>query len=99
MALHQNLAEPDARALAFAALIAANLGLVLVDRSLSASVFAAFRRPNAALWWVVVATAAILAGVILFSAGAGIVPLRAAARQRCHGGTGRRSDCPVAARV
>jgi Ca2+-transporting ATPase len=31
-----------------------------------ASVFAAFTRPNAALWWVVVATAAILTGVILF---------------------------------
>ena len=39
---------------------------VLVNRSLTASVFAAFTRPNAALWWVVAATAAILAGVILF---------------------------------
>jgi Ca2+-transporting ATPase len=66
MALHQNLPEPDARSLAFAALVATNLGLVLVNRSLSASVFAAFSRPNAALWWVVAATAAILAGVILF---------------------------------
>src|SRR5215471_13004098 len=35
------------------------------DRS-GASVFSAFTRPNAALWWVVVATAAILTGVILF---------------------------------
>jgi Ca2+-transporting ATPase len=66
MALRQNLPEPDARSLAFAALVAANLGLVLVNRSLSASLFAAFTRPNAALWWVVAATAAILAGVILF---------------------------------
>jgi Ca2+-transporting ATPase len=66
MALQQNLPEPDARSLAFAALVATNLGLVLVNRSLGASVFAAFTRPNAALWWVVVATAAILAGVILF---------------------------------
>jgi Ca2+-transporting ATPase len=66
MALRQDLPEPDARSLAFAALVAANLGLVLVNRSLSASVFAAFTRPNAALWWVVAATAAILAGVILF---------------------------------
>ena len=40
--------------------------IVLVNRSLSASVFAAFTRPNAALWWVVAAAAAILAGVILF---------------------------------
>ena len=66
MALHQNLPEPDARALAFAALVATNLGLVLVNRSLSASIFAAFTRPNAALWWVVTATAAILGAVILF---------------------------------
>ena len=43
-----------------------NLGLVLVNRSLGASIFAAFTRPNAALWWVVAATAAILTGVILF---------------------------------
>ena len=66
MALQQNLPEPDARSLAFAALVATNLGLVLVNRSLGASVFAAFIRPNGALWWVVVAAAAILAGVILF---------------------------------
>jgi len=66
MALQQNLPEPDARSLAFAALVATNLGLVLVNRSLGASVFAAFTRPNAALWWVVVAAAAILASVILF---------------------------------
>jgi len=66
MALQQNLPKPDARSLAFAALVATNLGLVLVNRSLGASIFAAFTRPNAALWWVVVAAAAILAGVILF---------------------------------
>jgi P-type Ca2+ transporter type 2C len=65
MALRQNLPEPDARALAFAALVATNLGLVLLNRSLGASIFAAFTRPNAALWWVVAATAAILSGVIL----------------------------------
>jgi hypothetical protein len=41
MALRQNLPERDARSLAFAALVATNLGLVLVNRSLSASVFAA----------------------------------------------------------
>jgi P-type Ca2+ transporter type 2C len=66
MALRQGLPEADARALAFTALVAANLGLVLVNRSLSASIFAAFARPNAALWWVVAATAIILAAVILF---------------------------------
>jgi Ca2+-transporting ATPase len=66
MALRQGLAEPDARSLAFAALVATNLGLVLVNRSMGASIFAALTRPNAALWWVVVATTTILAAVILF---------------------------------
>jgi Ca2+-transporting ATPase len=65
MALRQGLPEQDARSLAFAALVAANLGLVLVNRTHGASIFAAFGRSNAALWWVVGATAAILAGVIL----------------------------------
>jgi len=66
MALRQGLPETGARALAFTALVTANLGLVLVNRSLSASIFAAFARPNPALWWVVAATALILAAVILF---------------------------------
>jgi Ca2+-transporting ATPase len=66
MALRQGLAEPDARSLAFAALVATNLGLVLVNRSLGASVFAALARPNPALWWVFAATAGILAAVLLF---------------------------------
>jgi Ca2+-transporting ATPase len=61
--------ETDARALSFAALVATNLDLVLVNRSLGASIFAAFTRPNAALWWVGAVTAAILAGVILFPRG------------------------------
>ena len=38
---------------------------VLVNRSLGASIFTALTRPNAALWWVVAATATSLAGVIL----------------------------------
>jgi Ca2+-transporting ATPase len=66
MALRQGLPEPDARALAFAALVATNLGLVLVNRSLGASIRAALLRPNTALWWVAASTAAILAGVLLF---------------------------------
>ena len=66
MALRQGLPELDARSLAFAALVAANLSLVLVNRSIGASIFPAIARPNAALWWVVTTTAAILAGVLLF---------------------------------
>jgi Ca2+-transporting ATPase len=65
IALRQGLPEPDARALAFATLVATNLGLVLVNRSLGTSVRAALLRPNTALWWVVAATGTILAGVLL----------------------------------
>ena len=66
MALRSRLPEQDARALAFAALVATNLGLVLVNRSFGASIFAALARPNPALWWVVATTTAILGGIILF---------------------------------
>jgi Ca2+-transporting ATPase len=60
-ALYRGLPEGDARALAFAALVATNVGLVLVDRAGSASLFGAFRQPNPALWWVLGLTSAILA--------------------------------------
>ena len=60
-ALYRGLPEADARALAFAALVATNVGLVLVDRAGSASLFGAFRQPNPALWWVLGITSAILA--------------------------------------
>ncbi len=66
VALHQGLPEEDARALAFASLVATNLGLVLVNRSRAASVFVAFGRSNAALWWVFAATATLLAGAIAY---------------------------------
>jgi Ca2+-transporting ATPase len=58
--------QSGARALAFAALVATNLGLVPVNRSLGASVRAALLRPNTALWCVAAVTSAILAGVLLF---------------------------------
>jgi Ca2+-transporting ATPase len=66
-ALQRGLPDEDARALAFAALVATNFGLVLVDRAGDASLLAAFRRPNPALWWVLGVTAGILAA-ILFAA-------------------------------
>jgi Ca2+-transporting ATPase len=64
--LHQGLPENDARSLVFASLVATNFGLVLVNRSQGASLLAAFRRRNGALWWVSGATAAILTGIVLF---------------------------------
>jgi Ca2+-transporting ATPase len=65
VALRSGLPEDDARALTFAALVATNLGLVLVNRSQGAALGAAFRRKNPALWWVAGATAMILAAIIV----------------------------------
>lgn len=66
LALRQGLPEPDAHALTFTALVAANLGLVLVNRSRGDFLKAALGQPNTALWWVVAVTTAILAAAILF---------------------------------
>ena len=63
-ALRRGSPENDARALAFAALVATNIGLVLVDRTGSTSLFAAFRQPNPALWWVLGLTLVILAAIL-----------------------------------
>ena len=38
--------------IAFAALVATNVGLVLVDRAGTASLFGAFCQANPALWWL-----------------------------------------------
>jgi P-type Ca2+ transporter type 2C len=64
-ALDRGLPDNEARALAFAALVATNAGLVLVDRAAGASLIAAFRRPNPTLWVVLGVTSAILAAVML----------------------------------
>jgi len=65
VALYRGLPDADARALAFAALVATNAGLVLVNRAGSASLLAAFRQPNPALWWVFGLTSAILAAILV----------------------------------
>ena len=66
LALHQGLSEDDARALTFAGLVTANLGLVLVNRSQGASLWIAFQRHNAALWLATGATFAVLAAILAF---------------------------------
>ncbi len=70
--LRQGFPEADARALAFTALVAANLGLVLVNRSHSESLWVAFRRGNTELWLVAGAAAAILVGVLAFEPARGL---------------------------
>jgi Ca2+-transporting ATPase len=66
LAFDRGLPEGALRALTFTALVAANLGLVLVNRSAGAPLRAAIRRKNTALWLVAGLTAAALTGIIAF---------------------------------
>jgi P-type Ca2+ transporter type 2C len=66
-ALGRGLPDDEARALAFAALVVTNAGLVLGDRAGRASLLAAFGRHNSALWLVLGVTSAILAAIMLIA--------------------------------
>jgi len=65
-----SLPADSARALAFVALVSGNVALILANRSASGRWFAGWLRPNALLWQVLVATAALLAAALA------ITPLR-----------------------
>jgi Ca2+-transporting ATPase len=56
--------ENNARGLTFAALVIANLALILTNRSWSRTILSMFREPNRALWWVVGGAAAFLTLVL-----------------------------------
>ncbi|MEI7836205.1 MAG: cation-translocating P-type ATPase, partial [Planctomycetota bacterium] len=56
--------ENNARGLTFAALVVANLGLILTNRSWTRTIPAMMKEPNAALWWVVGGALSFLALVI-----------------------------------
>jgi len=60
VALQRGMPLDETRALTFFALILTIVGLVLVNRALSASVLTALRRPNPALLWILAAVVAIL---------------------------------------
>ena len=66
-ALWQGLLEPDSRAITFVSLVATNIGLILVNRSYSASIMTAVRRSNATLWWVLAAAAALLTLIVVWT--------------------------------
>jgi Ca2+-transporting ATPase len=66
VALHNRLPESEARALAFVSLVFANVGLILVNRSFSASLAIGLQRRNAALWWVLGAMTVLLSIVLLW---------------------------------
>ncbi|QSO52194.1 cation-translocating P-type ATPase [Alicyclobacillus curvatus] len=60
------LDERVVRGLTFAALISSNVSLILVNRSLSSTIFRSFRRQNKAVWYIVLA-AFVLLPVILYT--------------------------------
>jgi Ca2+-transporting ATPase len=66
-ALLQGVSADAARAAAFAALVAGNLGLVLADRSSRGDLRAAFGRQNTPLWMIIAAASALLALTLLIA--------------------------------
>lgn len=63
IALKSGLGEQEARTLTFTTLIIANLSLIFVNRSLS-PILATLRSANAALWWIVTGSLALLVLVL-----------------------------------
>ena len=53
VALHRGQGEKDARALAFTALVIANLALIVTNRSWSRPILSILQMPNPAMWWIV----------------------------------------------
>ena len=68
--LRSGTPEPVVRACGFVALVLADFGLILRNRSFTARLSAAVARRNPSLWWVAGATASILALILL------VAPLR-----------------------
>jgi Ca2+-transporting ATPase len=66
IALNRGMPEEEVRALAFFSLVLAIVSLIFVNRSFSASLITALRRPNAALGWVLLAVPMMLSVTLLF---------------------------------
>jgi P-type Ca2+ transporter type 2C len=60
IALYRGMPEDEARALTFFSLVLSIVSLILVNRSYSTSLVAAFRRPNPALAWILLTVTVIL---------------------------------------
>jgi Ca2+-transporting ATPase len=63
-ALARGMPEDEIRALTFLSLVLTNIGLILANRSFSASLVTAFTRPNRALWWIVGTAVALLIAAV-----------------------------------
>ena len=66
LALRSGMPTDESRALAFFSLVVSIFGLVLVNRSFSASFWSAFFRPNSALIWVLLVVMLVLATTLLW---------------------------------
>jgi P-type Ca2+ transporter type 2C len=66
IALNRDMPEEEVRALAFFSLVLAIVSLIFVNRSFSASLITALRRPSAALVWVLVTVPVMLSLTLLF---------------------------------
>ncbi|MEP7156952.1 MAG: cation-translocating P-type ATPase, partial [Betaproteobacteria bacterium] len=66
VALRQGMHEDEVRALVFFSLVMSIVGLIFVNRTYSASLVTTFRRPNAALIWVLLVVATSLALTLLW---------------------------------
>ena len=64
--LRRSMPVDEVRALTFFALVLTSVGLILVNRAISASVVTALRRPNPALAWILATVAAILGLALLW---------------------------------
>ena len=64
LARYRGYSEADARTIAFAALLVSNLALIAANRSWSLGLFAALRKHNSALWWIMGGALTVLALVI-----------------------------------
>jgi Ca2+-transporting ATPase len=62
--LHFGVPEAEARATTFVALVVSNFGLIIANRSFSASIISALARPNRAFWGMLAAAAALLAAAL-----------------------------------
>ena len=65
VAFRRGMPEGEVRALTFFSLVLVIIGLIFVNRSFSASLITALRRPNQALGWVLL-TVAVTMGLTLF---------------------------------
>ena len=65
VSLYRGLGEKEARTLTFTTLIFSNLGLILINRSWSKTIFETLDTPNPALWWVL-GGALVLLGAVLY---------------------------------